>query len=255
MKTSKLLRLSCVPLLYLLITACDGGGSGSNSSDGGQGGETGRGGSTARMTIDGDYLYAIAGSRVQLFDIQDASQPSFWVNVEIARDIETLFPYGDYLLIGASTGMHIMDNRDRASPAYLSEFTHAQARDPVVAHNGYAYVTLKDDGSFNSTNQMDVINLYDIYNPTLTKTLAMQSPEGLSVFQNRLFVCDGRAGLKIFDVTDPASPQVTESIRNLDCNDVIASGDKIYVITDNSLLQYDVSVSPPLLLSEVVASQ
>ena len=253
MYLTKLVKLSCFVALGFLISSCEGDSGGSNSSDGSSTGNTGRGGSTARMVIDGDYLYAIADSDIQLFTITTPSQPQPWATVNIARGIETLFPYGDYLLIGGRDGMYVMDNRDRAAPGYLSEFTHARARDPVVAHNGFAYVTLKDDGSFGSTNQMDVINLFDIYNPSLERTLAMQGPEGLSVFENRLFVCDGRAGIKIFDVTNPASPTFTESIANVDCNDVIAIQGLIYVITDDSLIQYDTSVSPPVLLSEVLA--
>lgn len=247
MNLSKFLKLIFIP--WLLVT---GGCQDSGSSSSGDG-QTGRGGSTARMAIDAGYLYAIADDKVQVFDIQNPSQPQVWTRVGVAWDIETLFPYGDYLLIGASTGMHIMDNRDRASPQYIAEFTHAQARDPVVAHNGYAYVTLKDNGGFGSVNQMDVINLFDIYNPSLERTVAMQSPEGLSVFGNRLYVCDGRAGIKIFDVTDPASPGIVESIAGVDCNDIIAIEGRVYVITDDSLLQYDTTVSPPLLLSEVTA--
>lgn len=249
--TSKKIVQCLFPLLLgCLLAACQESGSSSDGSS-----VTGRGGSTARMTIQGDFLYAIAGSKVQLFDIQSPESPSPWANVQVAWDIETLFPYGDYLLIGAETGMHIMDNTDPGSPFYLAEFTHARARDPVVAARDYAYVTLRSDGDvFFDANQLDVISLQDISNPTLVKTLAMQSPSGLAIEQNRLFVCDGIAGLKIFDITDPASPQFIESVTGTDCNDVIVQNNLMMVITDSSLLQYDVSVSPPVQLSMVTES-
>ena len=244
-------RCLVLPLLVSLLAACESGSS--SSSDGSS--TTGRGGSTARMTIQGDFLYAIAGSKVQLFDIQSPESPSPWANVQVAWDIETLFPYGDYLLIGAETGMHIMDNTDPRAPFYLAEFTHARARDPVVAARDYAYVTLRSDGDdFFAADQMDVISLQDISNPTLVKTLAIQSPSGLAVEQDRLFVCDGIAGLKIFDITDPASPLFTESVAGTDCNDVIVQNNLMMVINDSSLLQYDVSVSPPVQLSVVSES-
>lgn len=254
MNVNYFLKALLIPFVWLSIVSCTESGSGSNSSDGSTGLQTGRGGSTARMTIQGDYLYAIAGRDVQLFDITSPSAPAPWVTVPVAWDIETLFPYQNYLLIGAESGMHIMDNTDPGSPYYLAEFTHAQARDPVVANNGYAYVTLRSDGDrFSGANQMDVINLANISNPTLVRTLAMQSPSGLSVEQNSLYVCDGIAGLKIFDVTDPASPVFTESIRSINCNDVIVQDGLMYIITDDALLQYDSTVSPPVLLSQVMA--
>ena len=237
-----------VPVL-LVIAGCDGGSSSSGSGDGNSG-NTGVGGSTARMTISGDYLYAIAGSEVQLFDISQPQSPNPWAKVRVAWDIETLFPYGDYLLIGAETGMHIMDNRDPASPVYLAEFTHARARDPVVAHEGYAYVTLKSNG-FGGADQLDVIDIRDIYNPRLVRTLPMQGPSGLGVGNNDLYVCDDVAGLKIFDLTDREFPAVADTIRDVNCNDVIASEGILYVITDDSLRQYDYTVNPPALLSVV----
>lgn len=250
MYVSSLLKILIIPFVWISLISCTESGSGESSG----GSQTGRGGSTARMTIQGDYLYAIAGTNVQLLDITSPSAPSPWVTVPVAWDIETLFPYGDYLLIGAESGMHIMDNTNPAEPFYLAEFTHARARDPVVANNGYAYVTLKSDADgFSGVNQMDVINLANISNPTLVKTLPMQSPSGLAVAQNNLYVCDGIAGLKIFDVTDPASPTFSESIRDLDCNDVIVQDGLMYVITDGALLQYDSTVSPPVLLSQVTA--
>ena len=234
----------------LALVAC--GESGGSSSSDSSGSNTGRGGSTARMTIlnDANYLYAIAGSEVQLFDISTPSSPSPWARVGVAWDIETLFPYGDYLLIGAATGMYIMDNTDPGSPQYLSEFVHAQARDPVVAHEGYAYVTLRSEG-FGITNQMDVVDIRDINNPTLVKSIGMQGPSGLSVGSNDLYVCDDVAGLKIFDLSDPESPTVIDVIRDVNCNDVLADRGILYVITDDSLRQYDYTSTPPVLLSEV----
>lgn len=240
-------KIAAATLLAVLLGAC-----GDGSSSGDSGSNTGTGGSTARMTISDDYLYAIAGSRVQVFDISQPQAPNPWARVNVAWDIETLFPYGDYLLIGAATGMHIMDNRDRANPTYIAEFSHARARDPVVAHEGYAYVTLRTDPTwFDTADQLDVVDIRDIYNPRLVRTIAMQGPSGLSVGNNDLYVCDDIAGLKIFDLTDRENPTVIDTLRDVNCNDVIADRGILYIITDNALLQYDYTQTPPVLLSRV----
>ena len=129
----------------LVLAGCDG------SDGGGDGGssDTGRGGSTARMVVIDDYIYAIsdesrgfAPGTVQLFDVTAPESPNPWIRVSVDRDIETLFPYGDYLLVGAADGLHIIDNTDKANPNYVVKFEHAQAKDPVVAMDGYAYVTV-----------------------------------------------------------------------------------------------------------------
>ncbi len=83
------------------LSACESSGS-SRSGEGAV--VTGTGGSTARMTISGDYLYAISGSRVQLFDISTPASPLPYTQVEVEWDIQTLFPHEEHLLVGAASG-------------------------------------------------------------------------------------------------------------------------------------------------------
>jgi len=168
--------LATVFVCVFLLVSCDEGGSGSSSN---ADGVTGIGGSTARMTISGDYLYAISGDRVQLLTISNPGSPAPWTQVQIDWDIQTLFPYEDYLLVGAADGMHILDNTDPGSPRHVGDFQHARTIDPVVAQNDIAYVTLREDPSspFNEiVNQMNVIDISDMTQPTLLDTIPMQGP-------------------------------------------------------------------------------
>lgn len=239
-----------VLLSLLLLSACDSDGS--SSSDGAV--LTGTGGSTARMTISGDYLYAISGSRVQLFDISTPASPQPYTQVEVDWDIQTLFPYENYLLVGAASGVHILDNTDPAAPQYVGDFTHARALDPVVAQDGYAYVTLRRDPGVQGVdiaNQMNVLDITDVTQPRLLETIAMQGPAGLSVEGEQLYVCDGAAGLKTFSLLDPASPEFSQSVPGVDCFDVIAQGQKLFVIDDLGLSQYSTATGVPILLSTI----
>lgn len=247
--TNRLLVLTLC--LSGFLSACNEG----SSSDGGGGDSLiGTAGSTARMVIVDDYLYAIAGSTVQLFDITAPESPSPWVQVQIDWDIQTLFPYENYLLVGAADGVHIMDNSDPASPQLVGDFQHATAVDPVVAQNGIAYVTLKRDTSqpgVGIANQMNVIDLADPTQPQLLEIIAMQGPAGLSVEGEQLYVCDGQAGLKSFDLSDPVKPEIVHTVHNVDCSDVIARNDLLYVIDDRGLSLYDTLGSFPTLLSTI----
>lgn len=262
-KTNMFLKPKKMPRVRLLFRALAGitaaivlvNCGGSDSSGGADSQTTGVGGSTARMTIAGDYLYAIADDDIQLFDITTPSSPNPWVTVQVAWNIETLFPYGDYLLIGAADALHIMDNTSPDRPALLTTMPHATAQDPVVAENDFAYLTLRERDDFGSpqvdANELRVIDLQDITNPTLVDVIPMQHPSGLSIENNLLFVCDDIAGIKIFDTSVPENLVVAGGIRDVECNDLIAKDEILYVITDNSILQYDYSMLPPLLLSEV----
>lgn len=246
----KILNVLVLSVAMSVLTAC---ADGSSSSDSGPTGSTGIAGSTARMVIVDDYLYAIANNQIQLFDISNASSPNVWTKVTVDWDIQTLFPYEDYLLVGAADGIHILDNSDPAGPYLIGDLRHARTIDPVVAANGYAYVTLKNDpAQFNDiADQMNVVSLANITDPELLKVIPMQSPEGLSTIDQRLFVCDGVAGLKQFSLEDPENPAFVDALQDVDCNDVIAFNGILYAITDTSLQQYDYSVSPPALLSTI----
>ena len=77
----------------------------------------------------------------------------------------------------------------------------------------------------------------------------MQNPKGLGVDQNRLFVCDGIAGLKIYDLEEPSYPELINTEVDIDCYDVIAVNGLLVISDDSGLLQYsynqvDPEVSP-----------
>lgn len=256
-RVKKLKACGASVLAMLVLVACaDGSGDSSTSASSGSTGSTGVAGSTARMVIVDNYLYAIAADKIQLFDISTPSQPNPWLKVSVDWNIQTLYPYENYLLVGAADGIHILDNTQPASPFLIGDLTHARTIDPVVANDGYAYVTLKNDPSsfIQVDDQMNVVSLADPSNPELINVLPMQSPEGLSTIDKRLFVCDGPAGLKQFNLDDPVNPLFVNALPDVDCNDVIAYEGILYVITDTSLQQYDYRFSPPALLSKIETS-
>ena len=223
---------------------------------------TGTGGSTARMTIARDYLYAISGrdesgtdDLVQLFDITTPTMPVPFTRVALRPGLETLFPYtppegGDYLLVGAADGVYVLDNTDVGNPRFVGTFEHARAEDPVVARDGYAYVTLRDAGfGVEGANTMSVVDVRDLERPTLVRRISMQGPRGLSIGGDRLYVCDGRAGIKIYDISTPGDPTYDGLEPGVDCLDVIAFDDRLHVIARDALLQYDASGEELALLS------
>ena len=123
-----------------------------------------------------------------------------------------------------------------------------------MAQDGYAYVTLRRDpgiAGVDIENQMNVLDISDVTQPQLLETIAMQGPAGLSVNGEQLYVCDGVAGLKTFSLLDPASPQFSRTVPGVDCSDVIAQGEQLFVIDDLGLSQYSTASGVPILLSTI----
>ena len=203
-------------------------------------GVTGTGGSMARFTIVDPYLYALHDSYIQLVRIDDPVNPSLWSTVDVGWGIETIFPYGNYLFIGSTTGMFIYDNTNPENPTQLSAFAHVTSCDPVVAQGDYAYVTLRA-GSFcgGGVNRLDILDITDLTNPLMVESYAMQGPFGLGIDGATLFVCDGVAGLKVYDVTDPMNIDLIAFETNNETYDVILIPPLAIVVGPDGLDQYD----------------
>ncbi|TVQ51314.1 MAG: hypothetical protein EA362_00550 [Saprospirales bacterium] len=220
---------------------------GESSSFGNQGQNQGQGiaGSMARFGYSSGHLYALDTRHLKVFGLNSPAQPVLLNEIPNNAGIETIFPYKDYLFVGANQGMFIYDNSNPSNPTYLSAFLHANACDPVFVKDDRAYVTLRD-GTLcqGADNQLDVIDISNISNPSLIKSYPMTNPHGLSIVDDLLFLCDGRDGLKIFDISDDLSIDKNRLSRTNTGNafDVIAiSSDHIIVTGDKGLWQFDTS--------------
>lgn len=242
----------------LVLTGCGSGSSGSSSSSAspiqaGAAASRINGGSTARFSIAGDYLYTIAGSQIQIFNIADSADPKTWSQVSVADDIETLFAYRDVMFIGAQSGVFLYDIKDEGNPSFVSGVEHWQACDPVVAQGDYAFVTLNttSDACPGEINQLEILDVSDTLRPILVDVVEMQGPKGLAVIDDYLFICDGIAGLKIFDKTELKDIKILDQLDSDQCNDIILR-DRLAITTGSEgIKQYDFTEVPITLLSEI----
>jgi hypothetical protein len=217
----------------------------------------GTGGSFARFTIYDDYLYAVDNTKLDAYKINKGNLALRNSN-NLGWGIETIFPYKDKLFIGSNAGMFIFDNSKPETPKYLSKFEHARACDPVVVDGNTAYVTLRNGNECNGfTNQLDVIDITSLTNPSLIKTYKMMHPHGLAVKDSKVYLCEGVHGLKTLDVKDPQSVSTIAFDKSIKTYDVIALGDnRLLVIGEDGFFQYDATNPEKLkLLSTIPISK
>ena len=201
--------------------------------------DAGVGGSMARFTIYDDFLYTVDWSDMRLFDLSNATAPEKTERISLGWGIETIYPYGDKLFLGAQNGMHIYDNSNPASPEWMSTYEHINSCDPVVVQDDFAFVTLRS-GNFceGFTNQLDVVDISDLRNPTLHQTYPMQNPHGLGVDENCLFITEGSFGMKFMDITDIDNLTLVDQLDDIHTLDVIALNDVLMVIGEDGFYQY-----------------
>lgn len=187
----------------------------------------GQGGSLARFTITNSTLYAVDDSRLKTFDLTDPEQPEFIGNINLGWGIETLFPYGNQLYVGSSTGVHIYDVSSPLAPQHLSSFEHVLACDPVVVHNDLAYVTLwggRDCGSVG--DQLEIIDVSDPSNPESVQITPMSSSHGLGVAEGKLFLCSQWEGFRVFDLDEEGLlGEQLDHVTDITARDVIVQPD------------------------------
>ncbi len=206
-------------------------------------GNTGLAGSMAGFSQVGDYLYCIDGNDILSISLDKLKLEN---TVETTRTLETIFPAKGKLFFGTTSGMVIYDLTDPIAPTFFSEFNHAISCDPVVVQGDYAYVTLRTGSACAGwNNQLDVINIADLANPQLVKSVDFHNPHGLGIDGDHLFICDGTAGLKIYDASDISAIESNQlyAYSNITSTDVIPlkEGKTLIMVGKESLIQYDYS--------------
>src|SRR5436190_4042203 len=109
MKTINSILLICLAIVLFISCNKDSANITANS-------QSGAGGSTAKFTIAGNYLYVVDHTSLKSFDISNQANPVFKSKTEIGINIETIFSYQDKLFIGSSSSMYVYSLTNPAKP-------------------------------------------------------------------------------------------------------------------------------------------
>jgi len=224
------------------------------TKDGAYSSANGAGGSLARYTISGNYLYIVDNQQLNVFDISDPGNPAFRTSQQIGFEIETIYPHKDKLFIGSANGLYVYSLSNPESPVQEGAITHVRACDPVVANDSVAYVTLRT--GVTCGGYQNILNIYNVSNPnypSLVRTVDLKSPYGLAYSQNALFVCEGENGMVVFSLADPYNPKRLKELRNEFYYDVIPYNEMLICFVSHGILLYDISEPlVPVLLSGIL---
>lgn len=220
----------------------------------------GQGGSLSQFTIVGDYLYTIDYRTLNIFSLDDPSAPELTESIDMGVGMETVFHENGRLFVGANDGVHIFDISNPRSPMEISDFEHVTSCDPVVANENLALATLRGGTECGgSLSQLDVLDISNIGNPTLISSYPLVNPYGLgfsNVDPNIIYICDGTAGLKAFDMSFPQIPNLVMSDDNISAKDVIADGeDNLIVLTMNGIYQFNATNPTQLVQRSFIPAQ
>ena len=223
-----------------------------SSAEKGNLGTSGRGGSLARFTISGNYLYMVDKSHLKVFNISDPSAPELRSTTNVGFEIETIFPFKDKLFVGSTSVVHIFSIENPELPQKLSTAISPQVMrrcDPVVARDSVAYATLRTNGSCGGISSMLVVyDIRDVLNPVQVNQLFVAEPYGLGYADNALYVCD-KSSLLVFDIADAYHPAWTMQLYDGEYLDVIPQGNTLVCWIKNGVALYDITnrLNPQLI--------
>lgn len=220
---------------------------------------TGKGGSMARFTIAKNHLYVIDNQNLKVFDVLQAETPVFITEINVGFSIETVFPYNNNLFIGSRNGMYIYNISNPDNPIFVTEVLHFISCDPVVVNDSLAFVTLRSGGDCRTTsnvNQLEIYNISNLNNPSLRSIHQMETPYGLGIDSNLLFICHGETGLGVYNISNVDSLSLIRKISGIKSYDVITHNKILFVIGETGFYQYNyMNPDSIYLLSQIVKGQ
>ncbi len=158
-------------------------------------------------------------------------------------------------MIGTQNGMYIFNISSPENPQFVSVYSHVVSCDPVVAEGNYAYVTLRSGTNCNrGVNVLDVVDIRDLKTPKLLSSYPMQSPHGLGVGGDLLFVTEGDYGMKVFDKTDPKALKQINYFQDFAAVDVIPEDNTLIITGKDGVYQYSYNAQKELKLLSKIAT-
>ncbi|MGE5427339.1 MAG: LVIVD repeat-containing protein [Methylococcaceae bacterium] len=219
------------------------------SYSGGIGGASGSttygvGGSMARFALYENLLYIVNQSSVMTFKLKSSSEASLINTGYVGWNVETIYIADKHLFLGTQNGLIVQSLEVPERPTQIGTFAHMTSCDPVVIKGDLAFVTLKGGTTCRggTLNQLDVVKMSDGYSKfSLLKSYPMYGPNGLGMDGDLLFICDGYAGLKIYNAADPLA--ITDhpiaNFPSIHAYDIIPMSNYLFLIGEDGFLLYD----------------
>ena len=148
--------------------------------------------------------------------------------------------------------MYIYDISNAGNPKQLSYFEHVMACDPVVADDNFAYVTLNSNNQrcWRWTNELQIIDISDMSNPTLIKNYQMEGPQGLGIKNDSLWICDN--GIKLYDVSDKENITLLYHNSTIPAHDIIINQNLLLTIGEDGFHQLELKNNEINELSKIL---
>ncbi|HRI00606.1 MAG TPA: hypothetical protein PK006_06100 [Saprospiraceae bacterium] len=211
-------------------------------------------GSQSRFGLIDQYLYVVDPNSLYSYDISNVC-PVLTDQKQISWNLESIFTLNKKIFLGSQSGITIFSTDNPAKPNYVGELQHFRTCDPVVVEQSTAYVSLHGGTACGGyTNQLDIVDISTLSAPKLIRSYPMNSPKGLSIHRDILYLCDD--GIKIINTKNKESIKLMAHYPIKDSYDVIFLDEQelLIVTAADGINQYKVSNQSTLSLLSSIKS-
>lgn len=205
-------------------------------------------GTLNKIALLNDYLYVVGSSKLYTFD-NSSSSINFVSDNYVGSEIETIYPENNKLFLGTKTSMIVLDpSNNPENPSTEGRYDHPTSCDPVLPNGNTAYLTLRTadyTGCSGDKNELHILDISNVQNPVVLDNITMDSPYGMNLINNYLFVGEGINGLTVFDASNPQNLVEVAHIAD-EVYDIIAhptNPNIILTTNENGLQQYSIDYS------------
>jgi len=199
-----------------------------------------------KIAVDYGHVYVLGDDELYVLS-NNYNSLNYVKTVGVGSDMETVYSENGRLFLGSETAMYIYSAANPSSPTQVSVYSHVQSCDPVLPYADVSYITLRSNGSGGCSSvdddQLVVVDISDESEPEEIESILMDTPYGMAVINQHLFVGQGNNGLTIFNAVNPHSIYQAVTYNNITAYDIMRHPTNPYVIlmtSDNGLEQYSI---------------
>jgi hypothetical protein len=208
------------------------------------------------MKVSGDYIYAITDSELVTIDNSDKDMPQEIDRITLGGQLENLYLDETVIFIGSTTDLHILEIQNNGLVEKRSSTEHIDFAstpnvnpcDPAIANNDIAYVTLSSVQPDNQApcggsiiiNELKIYNVENLNAPVLVETIPLDSPQGLAIDGDFLFVTNLNTGTDVFSIDHQGNVTLVNHIEG-GAHDVIATDNTVRIVSSSKINQYNYS--------------
>ncbi|WP_235299608.1 LVIVD repeat-containing protein [Portibacter marinus] len=208
-------------------------------------------GSYANMIVLDNLMYVITKEDLQTYSLENPENPELIDEQFLGFNIESLLHYKGNLFVGSPQAMYIYEIDTEGIPrnSSITDYTGFGAdfcqRDPIAVNDETAFASLSSIqiGQCREVdrNEIRVFNIENINHPKHINTVQMESPRGITLDGDLLFICEANNGLKVMDVSDPTHFIELYHFEGFKAYDVIANDGLLVVVGPEKIYEYDYS--------------